>query len=203
MTKKTKKFTDKKLLVASHNSGKVKEIKFLFEERGIKNIEIISASDLNLPEPEETGKTFHENAALKARAACDASGLPSLADDSGLCVNALGGKPGIYSARWAGETKDFMVAMKKINDLLGDNPDRSAYFICVLALCFPNGEILYFEGRIDGTLLYPPRGENGFGYDSFFLPEDKNRTFGEMTFDEKNTTNHRARAFQKMLESYF
>ncbi|MHA1539147.1 MAG: RdgB/HAM1 family non-canonical purine NTP pyrophosphatase, partial [Alphaproteobacteria bacterium] len=183
-------FKEPKLLVASHNVGKVREIKFLLESKDVTGIEILSAHDLNLEEPEETGTTFHENAALKARAACAASGLPSLADDSGLCVNALGGDPGIYSARWAGKDKDFSVAMQKINDNLGDNPDRSAYFVCVLALCWPDGEIAYFEGRINGTILWPPRGENGFGYDPFFQPVNDSRVFGEMSFDEKNTTNH-------------
>lgn len=183
-----------KLVVASHNKGKVREIADLLKAF---DFDVVSAGDLNLPEPEETGSTFAENALLKAHAAAKASGFAALADDSGLCVNALNGEPGIYSARWAGPTKDFSIAMKEVEDRLGDAPDRSAYFICVLALAWPDGRAEIFEGRVDGTLTFPARGEKGFGYDPIFVPDSFENTFAEMEPESKKAISHRAKAFTK------
>lgn len=185
-----------KLVIATHNPGKVVEIVALLEPLGLA---ITSAGDLNLPEPEETGATFTENAILKARAAAQASGLPSLADDSGLSVSALNGAPGIYSARWAGPTKDFKIAMRRVQDDLGDALDRSASFICVLALAWPDGKIHSFEGRADGQIVWPPRGDQGFGYDPIFVPAGHDVTFAEMEPARKHSMSHRARAFEKLL----
>ncbi|MBI2235036.1 MAG: RdgB/HAM1 family non-canonical purine NTP pyrophosphatase [Micavibrio aeruginosavorus] len=184
------------IVLATHNPGKVAEIGALLEPLGIK---VVSAGDLGLPEPEETGTSFAENAALKAMLAAQASRLPALADDSGLCVNALNGEPGIFSARWAGPEKDFNRAMQAVHDRMGDNPDRGAAFVCVLALAFPGGDCEIFEGRVDGTLVWPPMGQGGFGYDPMFMPEDYNRTFGEMPASEKKKISHRSRAFAKLL----
>jgi XTP/dITP diphosphohydrolase len=194
------------IVVASHNAGKAHEIIDLLGPYGF---DIKSAAELGLAEPEETGRTFEENAALKARAAAEASGLPALADDSGLCVDALGGAPGIYSARWAGPGKDFSVAMRKVEDELGKagaaTPrQRRAHFVSVLALAMPDGRVETFEGRVDGTLVWPPRGTLGFGYDPMFQPDGHARTFGEMTAEEKHgwrpgrgeALSHRARAFR-------
>ncbi len=192
-----KKF--KKIVLATHNQGKVSEFREMFDGY---EVEIISAAEFDLPEPEETGETFQENAALKAILAMKATGLPALADDSGMCVNALDGQPGIYSARWGGEKKDFNAAMKRVNDELGDNKDRSAFFFCSLALAWPDGEVDVFDGHIDGELVWPPRGENGFGYDPMFVPENDTRTFGEMKQLEKNKMNHRAHAFANLMD-YF
>lgn len=189
----------KKLVLATHNEGKVKEISDLLKPFAI---EVVSASSMGLIEPEETGGTFVENAVLKAALAAQATLLPALADDSGLAVNALDGEPGIHSARWAGPDRDFNRAMLTVNDLLGDSHDRTAAFICTLALAFPNGECEIFEGRVDGFLVWPPRGTGGFGYDPMFIPEDYNRTFGEMTPEEKKKVSHRARAFAKLVEAF-
>ncbi len=188
-------FGGKPLVIASHNAGKVKEIGELIAPLGIK---VLSATDANIEEPEETGATFVANAELKARHASDASGMPSLADDSGLVVPAIGGAPGIYSARWAGPNKDFTAAFKRIEDELGDQ-SHAAYFICVLALSVPGEETQIFEGRIDGTLTFPPRGTKGFGYDPIFIPEGHKVTFGEFDPVGKNRISHRARAFEKFL----
>jgi XTP/dITP diphosphohydrolase len=187
-----------KLVVASHNPGKVREIRDLLAPYGI---DAVSAGDLNLPESEETGKTFKANAELKALAAAQASGLPALADDSGLEVAALDGAPGIYSARWAGETKDFRAAMERLEkalaEKLADNPDkRIANFTCALTLATPDGACDTFEGKVFGTLVWPPRGSQGFGYDPIFLPQGGTLTFGEMEPDEKHGQSHRARAFE-------
>jgi XTP/dITP diphosphohydrolase len=194
------------LVVASHNDGKVREIVDLLSPFGIV---VRSASALRLDEPEETGMTFEANAILKAKAAAASSGMIALADDSGLAVDALGGDPGIYSARWAGPAKDFSVAMRKVEDALqaagAATPEqRRAHFISVLALATPHGEIETFLGRVDGTLVWPPRGNHGFGYDPIFLPEGHSSTFGEMSADEKHgwrpgsadALSHRARAFR-------
>jgi XTP/dITP diphosphohydrolase len=194
------------LVVASHNPGKVREIVDLLGPYGFA---IKSAAELGLPEPEETGHTFEANAVLKARAAAEASGLPSLADDSGLAVEALGGDPGIYSARWAGPAKDFAGAMRLIEEKVQDTgasgpAERRAHFISVLALALPDGSVQAFEGRVDGTLVWPPRGDRGFGYDPIFLPDGHDRTFGEMSAEEKHgwrpgqgeALSHRARAFR-------
>ncbi|WP_137788451.1 RdgB/HAM1 family non-canonical purine NTP pyrophosphatase [Sphingomonas sp. 3P27F8] len=191
-----------KLVIASHNPGKVREIAALLEGHGL---EVISAAALDLPEPEETGTTFVMNAELKARAAADLSGLPALADDSGLCVAALGGDPGIFSARWAGETKDFDEAMRRIEDKLAaiDGAPRDAHFVCALALAWPDGHAEWFEGRVDGTLVWPPRGDNGFGYDPMFLADGERETFGEMDQARKHAISHRADAFRQLVDAVF
>lgn len=186
------------LVIATHNSGKAQEIAELlapYVER------FYTAGELGLPEPEETGASFAENAALKAKAAALASGKPALADDSGLSVTALGGNPGIYSARWAGPEKDFTFAMGKVEAALKEAgaADYSAAFICVLALAFPDGRAQTFEGRIEGALTFPPRGEKGFGYDPIFVPEGYDVTFAEMAPERKHAMSHRARAFEKFV----
>jgi XTP/dITP diphosphohydrolase len=190
------------IAVATHNAGKIREILDMLAPFGIA---VKSAAELGLPEPEETGTTFSDNAILKARAAAQASGLVALADDSGLAVDALGGAPGVYSARWAGPAKDFSVAMRKVEDALqtagATTPEkRSAHFVAVLAVAAPDGEVETFEGRVNGTIVWPPRGENGFGYDPIFQPDGHSLTFGEMSAEEKHGTgagafSHRARAF--------
>ncbi len=182
-----------KLVLATHNPGKVVELAALLGPHGL---EVVSAGSLGLPEPEETGETFVANAELKALAAATASGLPAIADDSGLCVDALGGAPGIYSARWAGEKKDFAAAMAQVNEAMGKEGPRTAHFVCALSVAWPDGHVETVEGRVDGRLVWPPRGENGFGYDPIFVMDGKSRTFGEISRDEKEADNHRARAFR-------
>ena len=189
-----------RLAIASHNPGKVREIAELLAPYGI---EVASAAELGLPEPEETGGSFAENAELKARAAALASGLPALADDSGLTVTGLGGRPGVHSARWAGPEKDFRAAMRRVHEELGEAEDRRAAFVCVLALAWPDGSTRLFEGRVDGTLVWPPRGSHGFGYDPMFQPECSDITFGEMDPAEKHRISHRARAFAKLVGAVF
>ncbi len=197
-------FTEPRLVIASHNAGKVREIGDLLKPY---KVEVVSAGALGLDEPEETGATFRENAELKARAAAGASGLPALADDSGLAVVALGGDPGIYSARWAGPGKDFTVAMQKVEDALAGKEDRSAAFICALSICWPDGGIETFEGRVDGALVWPPRGDKGFGYDPIFVPATVSGcgdlTFGEMEPNAKHAISHRADAFAKLTAACF
>ena len=193
--------TDTRLVVASHNPGKVREIVDLVAGRGI---DVVSAGDLGLPEPEETGTTFRANAELKAHAAAQASGLLALADDSGLAVDALNGDPGIYSARWAGPDKDFNEAMRKVEDAIGEkgaDAGRRAHFVCVLCLAWPDGEAQVFEGKVFGTLVWPPRGDKGFGYDPMFVPDGYDVTFGEMDQSHKHTISHRARAFALLVEA--
>lgn len=187
-----------KLVLASHNAGKLKEIAPLVTPFGV---EPISAGALGLPEPEETGDTFIANAALKALAAATATGLPALADDSGLTVVALGGAPGLYSARWAGEAKDFALAMARVEREWRDSGsnDRSAAFVCALALAWPDGHVETFEGRILGELVFPPRGDRGFGYDPIFIPEGRQETFAEIDPAEKHAISHRARAFAQLV----
>jgi XTP/dITP diphosphohydrolase len=194
-----RRFAGGRLVIASHNPGKVREIAELLAPHGA---EVVSAATLGLAEPEETGATFAANAELKARAAAEASGLPSLADDSGLAVAALGGLPGIYSARWAGETKDFGIAMRRVNDELGAR-DRAARFVCALALCWPDGHCEIFEGTVAGTLVWPPRGARGFGYDPIFVPAGGTDTFGEMDPAAKHAISHRADAFRKLVAACF
>jgi len=194
-----RKLAPGKLVIASHNEGKVREIEALLGPYGIQPV---SAKSLDLPEPEETGTTFVANAELKALQAADLSGLPALADDSGLCVEALNGDPGIFSARWAGPDKDFGLAMKLVEDnLAAAGPDtvRDAHFVCALALAWPDGHVEWFEGRVDGKLVWPARGEHGFGYDPMFVPDGHDRTFGEMTHDEKTPLTHRAAAFRQLV----
>ncbi len=204
-----RKFRERKLVVASHNAGKVREISALLERF---DVHVVSAGDLSLPEPEETGQTFVANAELKALAAARASGLVALADDSGLAVNALDGEPGIYSARWGGPTKDFSLAMTRVHEALvlrgdadtgGGNTDTGAYFACVLTLAWPDGHVESFEGRVYGNIVWPKRGDLGFGYDPIFQPDGYDITFGEMEPDEKHKISHRAEAFHKMIEACF
>lgn len=187
-----------RLVVASHNPGKVREIAALLAPLGVQ---AAAASDLGLEEPEETEPSFAGNAALKARAAAEASGLPALADDSGLEIFALDGAPGVYSARWAGPEKDFAIAMARVRDELAARPgaDPAARFVCALALAEPGGETRVFEGEARGRIVWPPRGDKGFGYDPIFAPEGHTRTFGEMDREEKLPLTHRARAFEKLL----
>ena len=185
-----------RLVVATHNPGKARELAEILEGR----FELVAAGSLGLPEPEETESTFVGNALLKARAAADASGLIALADDSGLSVTALGGAPGIYSARWAGPTKDFDLAMANVQARLEEAgaDDFSAWFTSSLAVAWPDGPAVVVEGRIDGTLTFPPRGDKGFGYDPIFVPEGFAQTFGEMEPAAKDGLSHRARAFVKL-----
>ena len=193
-------FDHDRLVIASHNPGKVSEIADLMRPFGV---EVISAADLNLDEPEETGTTFADNALLKAHAAAKAAKLPALADDSGLAVNALAGAPGVYSARWAGADKDFMVAMEKVEELLRGSEDRSSMFVCALALAWPDGHADVFEGFVEGEITWPPRGEKGFGYDPIFTADGEDITFAEMEPAQKHTMSHRADAFQKLVSACF
>ena len=193
-----RKFEGDELLIATHNKGKAREISALLSPYVSS---FLTAGDLDLPEPEETGSTFAENAILKAQAAAQASGRVCLADDSGLAVNALNGDPGIYSARWGGEEKDFNLAMQKVQDALGDAVDRSAYFVCVLALGWPDGHSEVFEGRVHGNIIWPMRGDTGFGYDSVFQPEGYDVTFAEMDSAKKQSISHRANAFELLVQN--
>ncbi|MEF2072063.1 RdgB/HAM1 family non-canonical purine NTP pyrophosphatase [Consotaella aegiceratis] len=201
---------DGPLLVASHNEGKVREFRELLAPFGFV---VTSAAERDLPEPEETGTTFEENARLKAVAAATASGLPALSDDSGLCVDALDGAPGIYSARWAGGGRDFAMAMRNIEEKLqaagATTPDkRGARFVAVLCLAWPDGATQEFRGEVEGMIVWPPRGELGFGYDPVFLPNGFDKTFGEMESSAKHgwspgqseALSHRARAFRLFAE---
>jgi XTP/dITP diphosphohydrolase len=184
-----------RLVIASHNSGKVVEIAALLAPYGLATV---GAAELNLPEPEETGASFEANAELKAHAAAAASRLAALADDSGLVVPALGGAPGIYSARWAGPAKDFRMAMTRIERELGDK-DRKAHFVAVLSLAWPDGKVATFSGEVHGHLTFPPRGGRGFGYDPIFVPDGYRETFGELDPELKHRISHRARAFEKLV----
>jgi XTP/dITP diphosphohydrolase len=197
-----RRFPGGRLVVATHNPGKLRELRALFHPY---TDDLVSAGELGLPEPDETEATFIGNAELKARAAALASGQCALADDSGLVVEALDGAPGIYSARWAGESKDFGFAMDRVQRELAAKglATSPAHFICALSLAFPDGQCETFEGRIDGTLLFPPRGTLGFGYDPIFLPEGGAQTFGEMDPDEKHAISHRARAFTQLIAACF
>ncbi|MGJ3261585.1 MAG: RdgB/HAM1 family non-canonical purine NTP pyrophosphatase [Rhodospirillales bacterium] len=195
-----RRFDDGQLVIASHNAGKVREIADLMAPYGV---DVISAATLDLPEPEETGETFVENALLKAHAAAKAAKLPALADDSGLAVTALDGAPGIYSARWAGPEKDFTAAMEKVEELLRGAEDRSARFVCALALAWPDGHAEVFEGTVAGEITWPPAGDKGFGYDPIFTADGEDITFGEMDPNRKHTLSHRADAFGKMVAACF
>ena len=204
----TRLFDGDTLVVASHNPGKVVEIADLLAPLGIRPL---GAAELGLPEPEETGTTFGENAALKAHAAAQASGRPALADDSGLAVRALAGAPGIYSARWAGPDKDFGKAMARVWQAVQDQapppdegePALAAHFVCALALAWPDGRCDLFEGEVHGRLAWPPRGSRGFGYDPMFVAEGQELTFGEMEPAEKHAMSHRANAFRLLLDGCF
>ena len=193
-------FHENALVIASHNPGKVKEISDLLGPFGIN---IISATMLGLLEPAETGLTYKENAVLKAQKAARASNLASLADDSGLAVSALDGAPGIYSARWAGPNKDFQGAMQCVENRIAGQSNRHAKFVCALSLCWPDEYCETFEGEVNGSIVWPPRGEFGFGYDPIFLPDRKTETFGEMDPDCKHAMSHRAVAFKKLVNACF
>lgn len=194
---------DNRLIVASHNQGKVREISALLAPLGL---DVVAAGELDLPEPEETEATFEGNARLKAEAAMTASGLAALSDDSGLCVDALDGAPGIYSARWAGPGKDFAIAMRKVEDELtaagAKAPAaRAAHFVCALCLALPGGPSRVFAGKVHGEMVWPPKGEHGFGYDPVFKPDGHDITFGEMEPDAKHAMSHRAHAFAQLVEA--
>jgi XTP/dITP diphosphohydrolase len=188
------------LIIASHNAGKVQEIAELLSATGVS---VRSAADLGLPEPEETGESFVANALIKARSAARLGGLAAIADDSGLCVRALGGAPGVHSARWAGPRRDFGAAMSEVQKRLADARDRRAAFVCALALAYPDGREFVYEGRVEGVLVWPPRGSHGFGYDPMFVPDQETRTFGEMLPAEKHAISHRARAFALFKAAHF
>jgi len=194
-----RRFAEDKIVVASHNAGKVREIRDLLRPFAV---ETLSAGDLNLAEPDETETTFKGNAILKAKAAAKASGLPALSDDSGLCVDALNGDPGIYSARWAGPDKDFSVAMAKVHEALA-GADPAAHFTCALCLAWPDDHVDVFEGYVHGAITWPPRGDKGFGYDPIFVPNGFDITFGEMDPDAKHAMSHRADAFSQMIHACF
>jgi XTP/dITP diphosphohydrolase len=193
-----RKLTGTSLVLASHNPGKVREIQELLAPYGL---EVVSAGALGLPEPEETGDSFVANAELKALAAARAAGRPALADDSGFCVAALGGDPGIHSARWAGPAKDFRVAMEDVQAALAasGSPDRAAWFTCALSLAWPDGHVETVEGHVHGTAVWPPRGDRGFGYDPMFVPEGHEQTFGEVDSKWKHSVSHRAEAFARLV----
>lgn len=206
----TRRLGTETLVIATHNAGKLKEIGALLAPHGVN---CISAGSLGLPEPPETGKTFVENALIKARAAAQGSGLPALADDSGLCVDALAGRPGVYTADWAERQwfegppgRDWYMAMGKVEGILqelGTSTDRSCHFACVLAIAWPDGEQAVYEGRVNGTLTWPPRGTLGFGYDPVFVPLGDTRTFAEHDPEEKHGISHRADAFAKLVAEQF
>ncbi len=189
-----------RLVVATHNAGKLREFQDLLKPYVRK---IVSSGELKLPAPEETGTTFEENALIKAKAAAMDSGSLSLADDSGLCVAALGGKPGIYSARWAGEDRSFAVGMNRIQSELGDASDRSACFSCAVVLYWPDGTFKTIEGRVNGTIAREPRGANGHGYDPLFIPEGYDITFAEMDDETKNAISHRGKAIRSLVNEVF
>jgi XTP/dITP diphosphohydrolase len=189
-----------RLVIASHNPGKLREISALIAPR---RVDCVSAAALGLPEPEETAPDFVGNARLKAVAAAQASGLPALADDSGFSVAALGGAPGVVSARWAGPARDFSVAMERVQAEIGDDADRRAWFTAALCLAWPDGETATFLGRVEGAAIWPPRGARGFGYDPMFVPLGEARSYGEMDPAEKHATSHRARAFAQLLAACF
>jgi XTP/dITP diphosphohydrolase len=187
----------RRLVIATHNAGKLREFAALLDPYAN---EIVSSGDLGLPEPEETGASFADNAILKAHAASKSSGEIVLADDSGLCVAALNGVPGIHSARWAGPGKDFAPAMERINRELGASENRAAHFACVLALAFPDGRVETVEGRVDGRIIWPPRGKGGHGYDPIFVPNGFGQTFAEMDDKQKNALSHRGKAVQALID---
>jgi len=189
-----------RLVLASHNPGKLREIEELVRPHGIA---VVAAGALGLPEPSEDAPDFAGNAQIKARAAAVATGLPALADDSGFCVAALGGDPGVLSARWAGPTKDFARAMATVHERMAGAADRRAWFVAALCLAWPDGHTETFLGRVEGTVVWPPRGEKGFGYDPMFLPTGARETFGEMDPSAKHAISHRARAFAQVLAACF
>jgi XTP/dITP diphosphohydrolase len=187
-----------KLVLASHNKGKLTELGDLLRPLGIA---VVSAGEFGLAEPEETAPDFVGNARIKALAATAASGLPAFADDSGFCAAALDGEPGVFSARWAGPERDFRAAMARVHARLGDPADDRAWFVAALCLAWPDGHTETFLGRVDGTIVWPPRGDKGFGYDPMFLPEGGHETFGEMAPAAKHAVSHRARAFRQLVRA--
>jgi XTP/dITP diphosphohydrolase len=199
-----------KIVIATHNKGKLREMQLLLEPYGM---DCISAGQLELTEPEETGTTFEENALIKAHAAATAANLPALADDSGLCVNALNGRPGVYTADWAERQKfegepgrDWYMAMGKVEGMLcalGAGVDRRCWFNSTLALAWPDGQHTVYHGRVNGCLVWPPRGDKGFGYDPVFVPDGSSTTFGEIEWEEKQRVDHRADAFAKLAADQF
>ena len=214
MTSPVKLRPGDRLVIATHNAGKLREFRDLLAPF---DLDLVSAADLDLPEPEETGRTFVENARIKAHAAATASGLPALADDSGLCVDALGGDPGVYTANWAGSAanggRDYMVGMRRVEDCLqaagaATPAQRRGSFNATFCLAHPDGRDAIFEGKVEGTLVWPPRGGKGFGFDPVFMPDGFDVTFGEMPSEEKHSwapgkigLSHRARAFAKFVEA--
>jgi len=195
-----RRFEGGRLVIASHNPGKVREMAELLAPY---DVDVVSAAELGLPEPEETADSFIGNAELKALAAAAAAKLPALADDSGLAVDALGGAPGVFSARWAGPKRDFAMAMQRVERQLGPDADRHAHFISVLSLAWPDGHVESFEGQVHGQLVWPPRGDRGFGYDPIFLPDGRSVTFGEMDPAGKHDISHRAVAFRQLVAACF
>ena len=194
-----RKLVEKQIVLATHNAGKVKEMQAILAPFGIK---VLSAGDLNLTEPEENGQTFIENAGIKAVTAAKEAGMPALGDDSGLCVHALNNRPGIYSARYNEPKKNgFMYAMEKLNEELGASSDRSAHFSCALVIAWPDGHTEEFEGRVNGTLQWPVKGTNGFGYDPMFVPNGYDLSFAELPAEIKNTISHRARALKQFTDN--
>lgn len=199
-------FDEPRLVLATHNAGKLAEIRALMAPLGI---EVVSSGDLGLPEPVEDGDSFEANAALKAKAAVEATGLPALADDSGLEALGLDGQPGIYSARWAGPERDFNVAMARVSRELAERfggfepADTRARFVALLCLAWPDGHQEFAEGEVTGQLVDPPRGSGGFGYDPMFQPEGRSQTFGEMPADEKASLSHRSRAMERLIALCF
>ena len=201
----TRKFSGTELVVASHNKGKLAEIGEMFRREGLE-IKLLSAADFGLESPPETGTTCIENALLKAKFVTEATGKISLADDSGLFVEALGGDPGVYSADWAelhDGRRDFYMAMERINKEMGDNPNKKAYFVSVLTLCWPDGHCETVEGFVHGQMIWPPRGSKGHGYDPIFMPDGRTVTYGEIEDAEKNKISHRADSFRKLMDQCF
>jgi XTP/dITP diphosphohydrolase len=195
-----RRFDAAKLVIASHNAGKVVEIADLLKAFPV---EVVSVGALGLPVPDETGTTFAANATLKALAAARATALPALADDSGLCAHAIGGEPGIHTADWAGPERDFSKAMRLLETRLQGKTDRGAHFVSALALAWPDGHVEVFEGEVQGHLVWPPRGEKGFGYDPMFVPAGETRTYGEVDQAWKHRTSHRGRAFERLVAQCF
>ena len=195
-----RKFEGDKLVFASHNAGKIAELRHMI---GAYVPNILVSKEMGLPEPDETGTTFHENAAIKAREIARLTKIPALADDSGLCIDALDGSPGVYSADWAGHPRNFKAAMHRVLELMRGVDNRHAYFTTVLALAWPDGHVEYAQGRIEGTITRAPRGGGGFGYDPIFMPDGFAKTFGEMDSDLKKSMSHRTRALQGMADRCF
>lgn len=198
-----RKFDDAELVVATHNKGKLRELNEMFKGRVAK---LSSASDYGVESPEETGTTFIENALIKAQVVAKATGKPALADDSGICISALNGAPGVYSADWAeepGKPRDFYMAMERVRKEMGASTDKKAHFVSCLVLAWPDGHYEAVEGYAHGTISFPPRGEKGFGYDPIFVPDGETRSYGEMEQSEKEQTSHRADAFRKLLAKCF